>query len=215
MSIKKQCLDNLSSLIDEVLGCLDTAERKRIYFEAKRKGQECLRQFPDDAEINHMVGLILYDSTISDTDWGESGKYFARALEINPSHQYARMYLGHYFFDTGKYDKALKLFKTIDSLFFLSRNQKWRIIKLHELILCCKVLLNHPHLTEQEFYDYFDELGSSNDVDFMPPEELVNVLYSAKNAPSLGRLDHRSIKKSLYKLIESSPYFDEFKKVLC
>lgn len=100
---------------------------------------------PDNPEASYLAGLCAYFAE----DARETRKYLAQTLSLDPSHTFARLYMGHQLFDERRFSEALEEFERIDASAFLAIGQKWRGLKLEELRLCCRLYLNEPALASE------------------------------------------------------------------
>jgi len=100
---------------------------------------------PELPEFNYAIGYGIYMlNQQNNASLTESINYFKNELIINPKHNYARLYLGHSYFDNGNYSDALVNFRLVNGQVFTSHDQQWRNVKLEELILCCMIYTMHP-----------------------------------------------------------------------
>src|SRR5262249_32529652 len=105
---------------------------------ARKLAQECIQAYPEDPDCWYVAGLAMYNSFAVDESYGDQvERCLQKSLSLNNEHQFARLYLGHYYYDTGRYEDALSHFENVTDSYFLSANKEWRVLKLHELILCC------------------------------------------------------------------------------
>lgn len=135
---------------------------------------------PENADALHLLGLCWYhlpSGGVSELANAEAA--FIRCLAIEPSHQYANLFLGHVLFDLHRYEEALDRSKRLDSKYFADRMQSWRCVKNKELMLCCR-LMTEPTQTiadEVEAICMLYEAGPESDVPV--PLELVTSLDTA------------------------------------
>ena len=119
----------------------------------------------------------------------ETKQWLQRALQHNPNHHYAHLYLGHLFFDMHHYQDAGGLFDTIPSEYFRHFGQRWRDLKRRELLLCCKIYM-HPSLIDVGFFHSVQEEYLNNPAEAPLPSELIESLVWAiekeNNSPSLS-----------------------------
>ncbi|MEP6900887.1 MAG: GNAT family N-acetyltransferase [Actinomycetota bacterium] len=133
----------------------------------KVRMQECvaeLKNLPEvekDDEYFYFRGFIHYMSNPSEI--AQAQDYLQKALNINPIHNHARMYLGHCLYDTGFYKEAEYHFSLIDKDDF----NDWIKMKIEEMLVCCHVkttgldeasLLEAKKLiSKYQKLDYFDD----------------------------------------------------------
>jgi tetratricopeptide (TPR) repeat protein len=99
-----------------LVGCSDTTERKKSYFDrgmelfdegnytkARLEFKNVLRIDPNDADAYYMFGQIEE----KEENWRKAYALFFRAVEINPRHADAQVHLGTIYARAGDRDKAL------------------------------------------------------------------------------------------------------------
>ena len=91
-----------------------------------------------DAGWHYLRGYCLYETEEMESAEPE----FREALRAQPDHFWADLYLGHALFDRGDYTLALHHFARVDESRLRDLDQRWRVAKNRELILCCR--LNGP-----------------------------------------------------------------------
>ncbi|HEX8248158.1 MAG TPA: GNAT family N-acetyltransferase, partial [Pyrinomonadaceae bacterium] len=105
--------------------------------------------------------FIHYLNEPSET--AQAKDFFQKALDINPLHNHARLYLGHCLYDTGFYKEAEYHFSLIDKDEF----EDWIKMKVEEMLVCCHIKdtgSDDKSLTEAatlinkyQKLDYFDD----------------------------------------------------------
>jgi tetratricopeptide (TPR) repeat protein len=184
---------NVSSqeLIDDIENCLAQAvlsesreQRDTALAEARELAEKCVLANPDNPSCWFMAGLATYDSFAVDESYGSQVEsYLKRALELDNKHQFARLYLGHYYYDIGRYEDALSHFERITEDYFLLADKAWRILKLHELILCCKLRLSRSDINVDSFRSLIQEFDRSHPDDVPVPLEMAETLAETKESP--------------------------------
>lgn len=167
----------------------DEFKQDELLAKARLKLAHMLACHPENADLHHLMGLCWYQDD-QDTKNGMplAEQSFKAALEIEPEHQYANLYLGHVYFDTRRYEQALNLFAKADANYFNERMQLWRNLKNAELILCCRMYLNQDEVTFSDFevlcalYECTNQIDST-DVP-VPQEILTCVARVFENNPS-------------------------------
>lgn len=95
---------------------------------------------PDCVNSNYIAGYAFYNADRFSTYESTIAKrYLTLALRLDPHHTFARLYLGHAYFDCGEYEDALREFELVETSQLEDAGQVWRIAKLTELELCCKM----------------------------------------------------------------------------
>jgi tetratricopeptide (TPR) repeat protein len=148
---------------------------------------EILENIPTkDADDYHLLGLCWYEQPeVSAKADREAEAAFRKALELDPRHQYANLYLGHVLFDTKRYAEALELFTRVDAEYFIARTQSWRLAKNDELILCCRLEMDPEAVGPGAIFEICDRYESDPDAAAVPREITLCVdgLISAKQVP--------------------------------
>jgi tetratricopeptide (TPR) repeat protein len=209
----EKCLGATIDLLNEARSTSIKKDRAELLATARRKVSQCLEIQSEGAEINYVAGLVMYYSFSSNEKYGQaSEKYFQKAVKINPQHQFARMYLGHYNYDIQEYKKALSYFEAVNKDYFISIDQRWRILKLHELILCCKMLLDYSDITTESFDELTREYLNSPWEDVPVPFELMAALVKTKNHQIWTKVDRKSIINLVIETIEKLSFSDALKE---
>ena len=170
------------------------AEREQSFDRAKKLVAELLAVVPNEADSNYAAGLTMYEYGLEQKEDGSLAEsYFLKALSLDPTHQFARLYLGHYYYDNDKHAKALSLFEEVEEEYFLSIGQKWRVLKLHELILCCKLYLNSESVREEHFLSLADEFLTTDPEEVPVPAELITALVKTGGNPIWDKVNRSKV----------------------
>lgn len=182
----------------------DSAEaRDKALASARELAEKCVLAYPDDSGCWFVAGLAMYDSFAVDEAYGnQAEQYLKRSLKLDDNHQFARLYLGHYYYDSGRYEDALSHFEKVTDSYFLSANKEWRILKLHELILCCKLRLNHSDINIDRFSSLIQEFDHSLPEDVPVPLELAVALVETKASPIWQRINRAQVLRLFVSFIE-------------
>lgn len=106
-------------------------------------------------------------------------RHLRNALQLDPDHKFARLYLGHHYFDRRQFAEALEILSTFHAREFSSFDQSWRDAKVSELILCCTLRLGDRQNVPQAVYRFCEALTYS-DAGMNPnPDELIDTLMDA------------------------------------
>jgi|GEM_PF-2534594 len=99
------------------------------------------------ADVEQTIGYAWYWYPFEGAMRDENiEKHLGKALMIDPTHRYARLYLAHYYFDRKQYSDALNLLTGFSGTEFGDAyDQAWRDAKNAELIVCCKLYLHEEH----------------------------------------------------------------------
>ncbi len=98
---------------------------------------------------------------------------FRKALELESGHQFASLYLGHFYFDERRYEEALAFFSRADESYFENLGQHWRVLKNRELVLCCRLYLNLNEAGFSEIDQLCTAYEAADNEHWMPPTEIV------------------------------------------
>jgi len=148
--------------------------KAKLLAKARAIVESALIQNQRHSNLHHVLGLCWYAEGI----WTNEAKeqielQFSVAAQLDESNQFAKLYLGYFYFDEARYDEALKLFLEIDDTYFKQLELDWRILKSHELILCCRLYLNAEEVTFDEIDSLCKEYESIDPIDAPVPQEIV------------------------------------------
>ena len=206
------CLKELENLLIEAERA-SNVERSGFLLTAREKVSDCIESNLNNSEMNYLAGLIMYHSFDEEEKYGDYAKqYLQKAIELNPNHQFARMYLGHYYFDIKAFQEALSYLQNIDENYFSSINQKWRILKLHELTLCCRIFLDDSDIKQGDFDLLFQEYLNTNLEDIPVPLELAQTLFLTKESVIWDELGRSQIKTKFIEMTKMLSFFNPLKK---
>jgi tetratricopeptide (TPR) repeat protein len=204
-----ECLSAVERLLAEAGLDKSREESSALLASARETADNCLNIRPDSAEANYWAGLAMYDSFCLDEGYGgQAEKYFLRAVELDPRHQFARMFLGYYYYDTGAYQLALGWFRTVEEDFFLSIRQRWQFLTLHELILCCQIALDNGDVTISSFQSLAKEFLSADRDDAPAPVHLVSTLAKAGESTLWRRVNRGEVRAIVIELTETLGFYD-------
>jgi tetratricopeptide (TPR) repeat protein len=193
----KTIIEKSDELLLEAICEDDETKRTELLADARLQLTDALTRYPENADLHHMLGLCWYWDD-QDSKNGKPGaeQAFKSALEFKSTHQFANLYLGHVYFDTGKYDAALNLFSKADANYFESLEQHWRNIKNAELILCCRLYLKLDDVGLAEIEDLCRLYESADDIDAPLPLEIIVCVAKLieKNPDKLKPMAFRLVK---------------------
>jgi tetratricopeptide (TPR) repeat protein len=194
------------------IACEDEAGNKRILLDkAYLTLENALSLDKNNSCLHHLVGLCCYDEPI----WTDDIKVrmessFKKVLEIDETHQFASLYLGHFYFDEKKYDKALPFFSAVRKRFFRKIDQRWRLLKNAELILCCHLYLHYERVTLNEINYVCSIYERFNRVDAPVTTEIVVCLASFSRSVDMKlKAMVCRVLKMIYKM-KAEKYFSNF-----
>jgi tetratricopeptide (TPR) repeat protein len=152
----------------------DEAAQSRLLAEARSILNRALAAEPNSARLHHWLGLCWYQ----DPPWNEAARqameyHFKSAIELAPGYEFPSLYLGHFYFDEGRYAEALPLFQKMDEQYFEEISQRWRILKNRELILCCRLYLHPAEVAVSELEAVCLAYEEADQVEAPVPQEIV------------------------------------------
>jgi hypothetical protein len=169
---------------------MDNEARQRALFDALvSEVEEIVAIRPDDAEFNHLAGLCWYDHPeASDRRSRLTRSYLERAVQLNPSHQFARVFLAYHHGDEGRYQESLDCLAALDYDYFTQMGQSWRNLKTDELKLACRLYLSSqdtPRDDMRQLADQIDRLAEryadAAPEDAAAPTEIVRCVVAVIN----------------------------------
>lgn len=129
------------------------------------------------AETHYALGYAWYlhpqEAAIRDSKvtW-----HLQKALEIDPGHRFARLYLGHYYYDRRRFADALAALSSLEDDEFAALGQVWRDAKVAELLLCCMLQLGDRSRIQETVFHFCDSLTKCEDGMHANPDELTATL---------------------------------------
>jgi tetratricopeptide (TPR) repeat protein len=169
--------DEAYQFYDEAICEDDESKQEMLLTKARLKMADMLVSYPENADLHHLMGLCWYrdnQDTVNAMLLAEQS--FKSVLELESEHQYAKLYLGHVYFDTQRYEQALNLFAKVDADYFNERMQLWRNLKNAELILCCRMYLNLDEVILSDVEDLcalYETANSLDRTDVPVPQEIL------------------------------------------
>ena len=210
--MSNDCLSVVVELLDSASSSGREEERMQYLVDAREAVAECLKVEGNSADVNYIAGLVMYRSFCIDERYGERAEeYLRKASGLNPDHQFARLYLGHYYYDIGEYSRALECFETVNENYFRSIDQVWRVLKLHELILCCRIFVASRDLTEGSFETLAKEYLAASSEDVPVPTEITAALAKTVNSSIWSTIDRRVVEEVVLEMIERLDVSEAFK----
>jgi Lipoprotein NlpI, contains TPR repeats len=190
--------ETIYSRVDELLlneACEDDPEAKsRFLKEARAILVEGLIQYPDNPDLHHLMGLCwYYEPELSDDSRTCIVQSFENALKLKPDYHFASLYLGHFYFDEGRYAEALQLFSQVDEGYFESIPQPWRVLKNRELVLCCRLYLDAESVQIGDIDRFCLVLEAADNEDVMVPMHLLASLASLEKHTELKVMAKRTL----------------------
>ena len=130
----------------------DRVARMDAVEEAIRIAESIVEQHPTDAGAHYILGLAWYNypGSSSHRSW-RCRRALERAVEIDPSSQFARHYLACLAFDQERFHDALEIAEGSDFGYFIDLDQEWRALKSEEMKLVCKLRISPDDFPQSDF----------------------------------------------------------------
>ena len=210
-SLRKLC-GEVEELLDEATVTKKAERRNELLAKARHNDTECLTEEPEEPFINYLAGLTMYKSFCEDEAYGSKAEYYlSKALTLDPTNQFACLFLGHFYYDTKRFQEALAQFITVDQGYFKSIDQLWRVLTIHELILCCRLFLNDHSLSMDDFDCLVSEFLNTQSIDVPIPWEIIDCLSKTKSHSVWSLLDRDKVQSQIMAMLEGIDLPDEFK----
>jgi tetratricopeptide (TPR) repeat protein len=152
----------------------DEATKSQLLAKARTALGSVLVDEPNNPRIHHWLGLCWYgDPARSDEIRRAIEFHFKEAVRLAPDYQFPSLYLGHFYFDEGRYVEAWPLFERADEEYFREIGQVWRVLKNRELILCCRLYINPGEVAVSDLEAVCSAYTRADREDVCVPEEIV------------------------------------------
>ena len=174
----------------------DEGSQRNLLDDAISKLSKLIGDHPDNSQYQHLAGLCWYHYPSDDvTRTVKATLHFSKALEIDPAHQFANIYLGYLEFDNGNYNKALNYFERVQSDYFLSLDQQWRILKNNELKICCRLYIDVNSVSTEEIANLVEDYLATDETEAARPDEITQCLTSLlpSSDPKLNEMVHHVV----------------------
>ncbi len=133
-----------------------------------------------DADVHLLLGWLGYHFPCNATHNIDVERELLLSLQSDPHNITAHLYLGHFAFDHGNYDLALKHLRDIDRSKYEQADQLWRSMKIRELILCCRLYLEPHEVAPDEVVSHAQSLADAGIEHGAIPSELANCLFKTR-----------------------------------
>jgi hypothetical protein len=133
-------------------------------------------------EIALLRGYIAYHFVCEATKDIDVEFEFRSVLNGDPRNTTARLYLAHYYFDSGRYSDALKYLEQIDREEYNVVGQKWRALKIEEMSLAARIHLSVETVPPDDVVEFAKELHSDGVENAAIPSELVDCLLTNRSS---------------------------------
>src|SRR5262245_52254983 len=185
----------------------ETVQSRRLA-EARSVLDNALGSEPNNPNLHHMLGLCWYDDPERSDKIRQAIEFhFKTAKQLAPSAPFPSLYLGHFYFDEGRYVEALPLFQQVDESYFEDIGQRWRILKNRELILCCQFYLNPGAIADWELEALCMAYEKADEEDRPAPIEIVACVATLTN---IAQEKKRAMARIITELIRSLEYENAF-----
>jgi tetratricopeptide (TPR) repeat protein len=206
--LSESAIDEAERLSLEAVCQKDETAKSRLLSEARSVLRGALAVEPNNSGLHHMLGLCWYnDPARSDQIRQTIEFHFKAAKQLAPYDPFPSLYLGHFFFDEGRYEEALPLFKQVDENYFEDIGQKWRILKNRELILCCRLYLSPGDVADSELDAVCSAYEKADEEDCPVPLEIVACVAALAE---ISQVRKRAMAGIIIDLIQSLEYENAF-----
>ena len=139
-------------LVDRAIVEDDAKVASQLFRDAAQSAEELVEGRRADPEFNYLAGYINYRTPDKSLDiWKRAEHFLRQAVALSPDHQFAIYYLGCLLFDLKRYCESREMMLRIRVDTFKGLNQKWRIAKAYELVICCDLYLNPESVSGEHF----------------------------------------------------------------
>ena len=151
----------------------------------------------------YLTGYAWYCMPIDSVERYNKVAYnLKEALKLEINHTFSNIYLGHLYYDNKEYDKAKVHFEKIDQDYLYNLDQRWRVLKIQELILCCDIgKKGNDCVMDDNLCERIIELikiyQCEPEEDTALPFEIINAVYKKIN------LNHCKKNKKCFELVSS------------
>ena len=133
------------------------------------------------AEKSLLRGYIAYHLPCDATRDVNVESELEAVLAFEPRNTTAHLYLAHHHFDSRNFSEALKNLRQIDVDKYIAIGQKWRALKIEELVLAAMIHLSPRSVSPDDVIHFSDELLAAGTEHSAVPLELVNSLLENKS----------------------------------
>jgi tetratricopeptide (TPR) repeat protein len=181
-SLSESAIAEAERLSLEAICQNDETAQSRLLAEARSVLHNALDGEPNNPDLHHMLGLCWYDDPERSDKIRQAIEFhFKTAKHLAPSYPFPSLYLGHFYFDEGRYAEALPLFQQVDESYFEDIGQRWRILKNRELILCCQLYLTPGDIADSELETMCMVYEKADEEDRPVPREIVACVATLTN----------------------------------
>ena len=208
VSLSESAIAEAERLSLEAICQDDETAQSRLLAEARSVLHNALDGEPNNLDLHHMLGLCWYDDPERSDKIRQAIEFhFKTAKQLAPSYPFPSLYLGHFYFDEGRYAEALPLFQQVDENYFEDIGQRWRILKNRELILCCQLYLTPGDIAVPEL-EAICMVYEKADEEYSPvPREIVACVASLTN---ISQEKKSAMARRITELIRSLGYENFF-----
>lgn len=184
-------------LIEQAETSVDAKFSDARYFEAINELNKFDLENNANPEKEYLLGYCWYN--ISDEYTGRESQavsHLRKSLELNPSHDLSKLYLGHIYFDKEQYEESLKYLDSVDLDKFVENSQIWRKLKVLELVILCKLYIGTDSLVLEEVERFNNAFLEADEEDRPVLHETILFLnsrsldYATTNKSIIDRLNN-------------------------
>jgi tetratricopeptide (TPR) repeat protein len=203
-SLSESAIAEAERLSLEAICQEDEASQSRLFAEARVVLHNALAGEPNNPRLHHMLGLCWYHAPARSDKIRQAIEFhFKTAEQLAPSDPFPSLYLGHFYFDEGRYAEALSLFQRVDENYFEDIGQRWRILKNRELILCCQLYLGPGDRADSELEAICIAYEKADEEDRPAPLEIVTCVATLTN---ISQEKKRAMARRIIELIRRLGY---------
>jgi len=207
-SLSESAIAEAERLSLEAICQEDEAAQSRFFAEARAILHNALAGEPNNPRLHHMLGLCWYDAPARSDKIRQAIEFhFKTANQLAPSDPFPSLYLGHFYFDEGRYAEALSLFQRVDENYLEDIGQRWRILKNRELILCCQLYLGPGDRADSELEAICMVNEKADEEDRPAPLEIVTCVATLTN---ISQEKKRAMARIIIELIRRLGYENAF-----
>jgi hypothetical protein len=175
--------------------------------------KECLAENSKDNKCWYLLGLIWYCFPSDNQERSINCETaLKKAIELKPDDNWSNMYLGHLYFDERKFEIGLPQFKKVSSKYLDKLDLHWRVLKLEELILCCKLYLDFDAIEIDEIEKYAKVCETAEEYELIFPLEITRCIWELSEKIEVDKSKLKRIFSRLKKMLKKFDNEDVFVK---
>ncbi len=190
MSIEIKNINKENEQFEDSILYLSGQEERNARLLFSKKLEELITQNPNVPDLYHKLGLCLYGLGAWEAEDKRTIEIsFHRAILLDESSIFSKIFLIHFYFDIGEFNLSLKLNSFIDSYFENSTVPVWRLVKILQIKLSCMIYLktiNQDELEKELDYVINQYINlDPDDIVSAKPTELLQALVSSSSEYNL------------------------------